>query len=58
MLALAGIMAAVAGVLLVLGLALVRWGSGDVLIFGWLTLGWGLGGLGAALVLVIRAWRR
>jgi hypothetical protein len=58
MFTLAAIMTAVAGVLLVLGVALVTWGSGDVLTFGWLTLGWGLGGLGAALVLAIRAWRR
>jgi hypothetical protein len=54
---LVAIMAVVASLLLVLGGVLVRWGNGDVLLFGWLTLGWGFGGLGAALVLVIRAWR-
>jgi hypothetical protein len=58
MFTLAAIMTGVAGLLLVLGVALVTWGSGDVLIFGWLTLGWGFAGLGAALVMAIRAWRR
>lgn len=58
MLALAAIMVGVAMVLLLLGAGLVTWGSEHLVSFGWLTLGWGLGGLGAALVLAIRAWRQ
>jgi hypothetical protein len=55
---LAAIMVGVAILLVVIGAALVTWGSDGVVPFGWITLGWGLGGLGSALILAIRAWRR
>jgi hypothetical protein len=55
---LAAIMVGVAILLVVIGAALVNWGSDGVVMFGWITLGWGLGGLGSALILTIRAWRR
>jgi hypothetical protein len=49
-------MVGVALALVVVGAGLVRWGNEGVIPFGWLTLGWGLGGLGAAVILIIRTW--
>lgn len=51
-------MAGVAALLVAVGVVLLDWGIGDVEVFGWVTLGWGLGGLGSAVVPAIRAWRR
>jgi hypothetical protein len=49
-------MVGVAVVLAVVGVGLVTWGSEAMIPFGWLTLGWGLGGLAAAFILIIRTW--
>jgi hypothetical protein len=49
-------MVGVGVVLVVVGAGLVTWGNENLAFFGWLTLGWGFGGLAAALILVIRTW--
>lgn len=58
MLGTAAIMAGVAALLVVVGVAFLGEGGEDAVVFGWVTLGWGVGGLGSALVLAIRAWWR
>lgn len=58
MLTLAAIMSGVAILLLAVGTVLAARGGDGVVEFGWLTIGWGSGGLCSALVLTVRAWRR
>jgi fatty acid desaturase len=56
--ALAGIMAAVAALLVLVGLVLAAWGSAEIRVIGWVMIGWGFGGLGSATLTLIRAQRR
>ncbi|MGH2601852.1 MAG: hypothetical protein ACRDJ9_21020 [Dehalococcoidia bacterium] len=58
MFATAALMAVVAVFLVAAGAVFVSWDGENATILGWILIGWGAGGLGSALIVAIRAWRR
>lgn len=56
-LALAGIMAAAAGLLLIVGVPLVLWGGARLWIFGWILSAWGVSGVAMAVITAARSSR-